>query len=117
VVSPPPDLIGRVIEKVRSEEVKACLVVPAWTHSWWWLRLCPDGRHFGHWVRGYKSYVGRGTLVEGEGRLPMSMKQNCRILVLDLDGACHDSQGGCGPVADFCTLKGCADCNMKGSWL
>ena len=113
---PPVNLIGEVIEKIRSERVKATVLVPAWTSAWWWLRLCPDGRHFGHWVLDYRMANSRTDLILGEGSMPRSMKGGCALYILDLDGASLKTSS-MGPVAGFCVVRGCDLCNGLGSWL
>ena len=113
---PPIELIGQVIAQVRENRTHATLLIPFWPSAWWWLRLCPDGRHFGHWVFGYLRASSRTALVLGEGLMPRSMKSGCDILVLDLDGQKHNG-AQYGPIAGFCSLGGCDICDGYGSWL
>ena len=113
---PPIELIGQAIAQIRENRTQATLLVPFWPSAWWWLRLCPDGRNFGHWVFGYLRASSRTALVLGEGLMPRSMESGCDILVLDQNGQKHNG-AQYGPIAGFCSLGGCDICDGYGSWL
>jgi len=38
-----------------------------WPSSWWWRRLCPDGRHFGALVTDWLELPRQCLFVVGEG--------------------------------------------------
>ena len=71
---PHVDLIGEVIDKVRKDRAQATVRVPFWPSAWWWLRICPDGRHFGPLVQNCLKAYSRSCLVLGEGDMPRNTK-------------------------------------------
>ena len=113
---PPVELIGEVIDKVRLDRAQATVLVPFWPSAWWWLRICPDGRHFGPLVQNCMKAHSRSGLVLGEGDMPRSMKAGCPVWVLELDGDKLNTAVD-GPIAGSCTLNGCSSCDGHGSWL
>ena len=102
--------MGAVIQKVKEEALTAALLLPTQTGSWWWLSVCPDGRHFSPIVRG-KLTLGRDCFVAGEGTVPYSLRSG-KAMVLDLDGAVTESDVW--PVLGYCAAAGCQDCDWKG---
>ena len=111
---PNPREVPRVLAKVRSDRAKGALLLPLWPGAWWWLKVCPDGRHFGGLVRGWMELPLAGDLmVRGpsgnfwSGEIPRT-----RILVLWLDGSQNQqfSEGRLG----FCALGGCEGCGITG---
>jgi hypothetical protein len=115
-VSPPVDLIDEVIDKVKRDRAQATILVPFWPYAWWWLRICPDGRHFGPLVQGCLKAHSRSGLVLGEGVMPLSMNSGCPIWVLDLDSDRFNTVVD-GPIVGSCPLNGCSSCDGHGSWL
>ena len=107
---PAPRDVGSVIEKVVSEELVTSLLLPRQTGSWWWLRVCPDGRHFSPIVR-EKLDLARTDFVAGEGSTPYSLRSG-KAMVLDLDGSVVESSVW--PVLGYCAIGGCVDCDWKG---
>ena len=107
---PAPRDVGAVIEKVVSEELTVALLLPSQTDSWWWLRVCPGGRHFPPIVKG-KLYLVRTDFVAGEGSVPYSFRSG-KAMVLDLDGSITESEVW--PILGFCAVGGCCDCDWKG---
>ena len=107
---PAPRDVGAVIEKVREEAVTAALLLPSQTGSWWWLSVCPDGRHFSPMVKG-KLVLKRHCFVAGEGSVPYSLRSG-KAMVLDLDGAAAESDVW--PVLGYCAVGGCQGCDWKG---
>ena len=107
---PAPRDVGAVIQKVREEAVTSVVLLPTQTSSWWWLSVCPDGRHFSPIVKG-KLTLGRNSFVAGEGDVPYSLRSG-RAMVLDLDGAVTESDVW--PVLGYCDAAGCQDCDWKG---
>ena len=75
----PVDLIGEVIDKLKRDRAHATVMVPFWSSAWWWLRMCPDGRHFGPLVQGFLKAHSRSGLVVGEGVMPLFMNSGCPI--------------------------------------
>jgi hypothetical protein len=113
---PPVDLIGEVIDKVKRDRAQATVLVPFWPSAWWWLRICPDGRHFGPLVQNCLKAHSRSGLVLGEGDMPRSMRSGCPVWVLDLDGDKFNTAVN-GPIAGSCSLNGCSSCDGQGFWL
>lgn len=113
---PPVDLIGEVIDKVKKDRAQATILVPFWPSAWWWLRICPDGRHFSPLVQSCLKAHSRSGLVLGEGDMPRSMRAGCPVWVIDLDGDRLNSAVD-GPIAGSCSLNGCSSCDGHGSWL
>ena len=49
-IFPPPSLILRCIQKIRSEKVKCTLVVPKWTSAAYWPLITTDGKTFDKFI-------------------------------------------------------------------
>ena len=115
---PPVDMIGEVhvLAKVKTDKARATVLVPHWPSAWWWLRVCPDGRHFGPWVQGSLKAYSRTALLQGEGVMPRSIKSGCTVWVLDLDAGKQNAALS-GPIDGFCLLGGCEACDGRGAWL
>ena len=85
--NPNPKDVGRVLLKVLRDGALGSLLLPVWPSSWWWRRLCPDGRHFGAFVTDWLELPRKSLFVVGEGdglwnkRVPRA-----RMVVVRLDG-------------------------------
>ena len=85
--NPNPKDVDRVLLKVLRDGVLGSLLSPVWPSSWWWRRLCPDGRHFDAFVTDWLELPRQYLFVVGEGdglwnkRVP-----NARMVVVRLDG-------------------------------
>ena len=88
----------------------AALLLSTQNGSWWWLSVCPDGRHFSPIVKG-KLTLSRNSFVAGEGDVPYSLRSG-KAVALDLDGAVTESTVW--PVLGYCAASGCQDCDWKG---
>ena len=51
---PPPILIPRVIDHMKTCAAEGTLIVPFWKSSVFWTLLCPNGTHFHHWVHDWE---------------------------------------------------------------
>jgi hypothetical protein len=110
--NPNPKEVPKIITKVRSDKGRGALLLPLWPGAWWWLRLCPDGRHFGDLVRGWCELDRSWDLfTRGPSNKFWSREiPRSRILVVWLDGSQAQpfSVGRLG----FCALGGCVDCKV-----
>ena len=50
-INPPFGMIGRVIQKLRSDRAVATVIVPFWRGRHWWCLVAPDGSHLSEYVR------------------------------------------------------------------
>jgi len=111
---PNPRDVPRVLAKVRNDRAGGALLVPLWPGSWWWGRLCPDGRHFGDLVRGwFELERSHDLFIKGPSRNFWSRESpRSRILVVWLDGL--DLQEFRPGRLGFCSVGGCSDCEVNG---
>ena len=105
-----PTDVEAILEKVVSEELVASLLLPRQTGSWWWLRVCPDGRHFSPIVK-EKLGLAKTDFVAGEWPVPYSLRSG-KAMVLNLDGSVVESNVW--PVLGYCAIGGCVGCDWKG---
>lgn len=114
---PNPKDIPRILDKVVKDRARGAVLVPLWSGAWWWLKLCPDGRHFDGLVRGwFELERSNGLFVKGPSNSFWSREiPRTRILVLWLDGRDLGvfREGRLG----FCALGGCSDCSVKGCFI
>jgi hypothetical protein len=111
---PNPREVPRVLLKVRKDRARGALLLPLWSGAWWWLKLCPGGRHFGDLVRGWIELErSKGLFIRGPSNSFWSRESpRTRILVIWLDGSY--SQGSEAGRLGFCALGGCLDCGLNG---
>ena len=50
-LSPPISLIGSVLKHMKLCKARGTLLVPAWTSSWYWTLIYPDGRLLAGFVK------------------------------------------------------------------
>lgn len=86
--NPNPVDAGRVIVKALSESASGALLIPVWPSAPWWLKLCPDGRHFGAWITGWLELPAHGSLfTRGKGKgLWNAHPPRTRMVVVNLLG-------------------------------
>jgi hypothetical protein len=115
--NPNPREVPRVLAKVRKDRARGGLLVPLWLGSWWWMKLCPDGRHFGDLVRGWFELERSTNLfIRGPSNCFWSREvPRTRILVLWLDGS--EKQSFKVGRLGFCALGGCPDCLVRNCFL
>ena len=86
-------------------------MLPVWPSSWWWRRLCPDGRHVGAFVTDWLELPRHYLFVIGEGdglwnrRVP-----NARMVVVRLNGRLGSF--GLGARLVFCSSVSCTLCDQ-----
>jgi hypothetical protein len=103
--------VGRVLLKVLRDGALGSLLLPVWPSSWWWRRLCPDGRHVGAFVTDWLELPRKSLFVVGEGdglwnkRVPRA-----RMVVVRLDGRLGSSS--LGPRLGFCSSVSCTLCDQ-----
>jgi hypothetical protein len=114
---PNPREVPRVLAKVRKEGARGALLLPLWPGCWWWMKLCPDGRHWGNLVRGWFELERSNNLfIKGPSRNFWSRERpRARILVVWLDGS--KDQGFEEGRLGFCALGGCPDCGVTNCFL
>jgi hypothetical protein len=106
-----------VLAKVRKEGARGALLLPLWPGCWWWMKLCPDGRHWGNLVRGWFELERSSNLfIKGPSRNFWSRERpRARVLVVWLDGS--KDQGFEEGRLGFCALGGCPDCGVTNCFL
>ena len=114
---PNPKEVPKVLAKVRADRARGALLLPLWPGAWWWLRLCPDGRHFGDLVRGWLELPRASDLfIRGpSGSFWSGESPRSRVLVVWLDGA--ERQPVRAGRLGFCALGGCHDCGITGCFM
>jgi hypothetical protein len=114
---PNPREVPKILAKVRRDRARGALLLPLWPGAWWWLKLCPDGRHFGDLVKGWFELERTGSLfIKGPSNSFWSRESpRTRILVVWLDGS--SKQTGCAGRLGFCALGGCLECRLSGCFL
>ena len=81
------------------------LRAPVWPASWWWKRLCPDGKHFAAFVVDWLELpVTLFVMGEGHG-LWNTMLPRTRMIVVRLDGRLGSACAG--PKLGFCSCVSC----------
>ncbi len=111
---PNPKEVPRILDKVRRDKARGALLLPLWPGAWWWLKLCPDGRHFGGLVKNWIELDRTGDLfIRGpSGSFWSGEMPRTKILVVYLDGS-RSSPFKVGRLG-FCASGGCSDCQVTG---
>ena len=79
--------------------------------SWWWRRLCPDGRHFGTFVADWFELPRQSLLAVGEGDGLWGKKvPRARMVVVGLGGRLGFL--GLGARSGFCSSVSCTLCGQ-----
>ena len=109
---PNPREVPRILAKVRLDKARGALLLPLWPGAWWWLKVCPDGRHLGDLIRGWMELdLTRDLMVRGpSGNFWSKEIPRARVLVMWLDGS--QSQGFVEGRLGFCALGGCEECRI-----
>jgi hypothetical protein len=106
--NPNPRDVGRVLLKVLRDGALGSLLLPVWPASWWWKRLCPDGKHFAAFVVDWLELpVTLFVMGEGHG-LWNTMLPRTRMIVARLDGRLGSACVG--PKLGFCSCVSCTLC-------